>query len=776
MLSYFFYICKILNQRCVFSYEFHKMSKKNTILIEVKGLVQGVGFRPFIYRLAHSLDLKGWVENRNDGVVIKINSDEEALYKFITSIKQTAPPASNIESISFREAEAEDFFDFLIVKSKTVNDRTTDVSPDIAVCDDCLKDMKIQENRIDYPFINCTNCGPRFTIIKDLPYDRDKTTMNEFAMCQDCLKEYTDIFDRRFHAQPTACSICGPEYTLFDGNETIKGTKEILLRLSSLILEKKIVAIKGLGGYFLACDALSEEAVARLRKLKNREGKPFAVMFPDIDVLKQYAFVDEVEETSLTSIKRPIVLLKQKKEMAQSVTVGFDTIGAMLPYMPLHYLLFENLGTHAIVLTSGNISDEPIIIDNQTAIEKSSTIADAILTYNRDIYNRTDDSVVTIINKKERILRRSRGFVPVPVRTNMNMSGILATGAELVNCFGIGKDNQVIISQHIGDLKNIETYEFYCETIEKFKKLFRFTPTLIVSDLHPNYLSTQYAVETGLKHLKVQHHHAHIASCMAENDLDEKVIGVSFDGTGLGDDNNIWGSEFFVCDLKEYSRQSHFEYIPMPGGDKVTEEPWRMAVSYLYKLYGNNFQSLELPFLKNINHSNIELLCNAIDKGINCPLTSSSGRLFDAVSALLNLCPVSKFHAEAPMRLESVIDKKIKQAYSFSINKTVSFTETFEQVFNDIHHQVPVSEISTKFHNTVIFAIYEVCKEIRIRYNLNKVVLSGGTFQNKYLLENIENLLKKNDFEVFSHRKVPTNDAGIALGQMILAAKSLPRL
>jgi hydrogenase maturation protein HypF len=752
------------------------MSKKNTILIEVKGLVQGVGFRPFIYRLAHSLDLKGWVENRNDGVVIKINSDEEALYKFITSIKQTAPPASNIESISFREAEAEDFFDFLIVKSKTVNDRTTDVSPDIAVCDDCLKDMKIQENRIDYPFINCTNCGPRFTIIKDLPYDRDKTTMNEFAMCQDCLKEYTDIFDRRFHAQPTACSICGPEYTLFDGNETIKGTKEILLRLSSLILEKKIVAIKGLGGYFLACDALSEEAVARLRKLKNREGKPFAVMFPDIDVLKQYAFVDEVEETSLTSIKRPIVLLKQKKEMAQSVTVGFDTIGAMLPYMPLHYLLFENLGTHAIVLTSGNISDEPIIIDNQTAIEKSSTIADAILTYNRDIYNRTDDSVVTIINKKERILRRSRGFVPVPVRTNMNMSGILATGAELVNCFGIGKDNQVIISQHIGDLKNIETYEFYCETIEKFKKLFRFTPTLIVSDLHPNYLSTQYAVETGLKHLKVQHHHAHIASCMAENDLDEKVIGVSFDGTGLGDDNNIWGSEFFVCDLKEYSRQSHFEYIPMPGGDKVTEEPWRMAVSYLYKLYGNNFQSLELPFLKNINHSNIELLCNAIDKGINCPLTSSSGRLFDAVSALLNLCPVSKFHAEAPMRLESVIDKKIKQAYSFSINKTVSFTETFEQVFNDIHHQVPVSEISTKFHNTVIFAIYEVCKEIRIRYNLNKVVLSGGTFQNKYLLENIENLLKKNDFEVFSHRKVPTNDAGIALGQMILAAKSLPRL
>ncbi len=749
------------------------MSEKNTIIIEIKGLVQGVGFRPFIYRLAHSYDIKGWVENRNDGVVIKINCDDENLYKFITSIKQTAPPASNIESISFKRTQEEQFTEFSIVKSKTISEKTTDVSPDIAVCDDCLKDMKVQENRIDYPFINCTNCGPRFTIIKDLPYDREKTTMKEFAMCPDCFKEYTDVFDRRFHAQPTACSVCGPEYTLLVNNEIIKGTKEILDRLSSLIFEKKIVAIKGLGGYFLACDALSEEAVAKLRKLKNREGKPFAVMFSDIDKLREYAFVDDVEEASLTSLKRPIVLLNQKKEMAPSVTVGFNTIGAMLPYMPLHYLLFEKLKIPAIVLTSGNISDEPIIIDNQVAIEKLSQIADAVLTYNREIHNRTDDSVVTIINKKERIFRRSRGYVPVPVKLKMDVDGILATGAELVNCFGIGKENQAIISQHIGDLKNIETYEFYCETIEKFKKLFLFTPAYIVSDLHPNYLSTQYAVETGLKHLKVQHHHAHIASCMAENDLSENVIGVSFDGTGLGDDNNIWGSEFFICDLKQYSRQSHFDYIPMPGGDKVTHEPWRMAISYLYKYYGHEFLKFKLPFLKTTDFKNIELLCNAIDKNINCPLTSSSGRLFDAVSALINLCAVSKFHAEAPMRLEAVIDKKIKHAYGFTINKTVSFSEMFDQIINDINHNIPVSEISAKFHNTVILAIYEVCNEIRTQHNLNKVVLSGGTFQNKYLLENIENLLAKNNFEVYSHKKVPTNDAGIALGQIILAAKSI---
>ena len=360
----------------------------------------------------------------------------------------------------------------------------------------------------------------------------------------------------------------------------------------------------------------------------------------------------------------------------------------------------------------------------------------------------------------------------MPVNLNINVDGILATGAELVNCFCIGKNNQAIISQHIGDLKNIETYEFYCETIERFKKLFRFEPRLIVSDLHPNYLSTQYAVETKLKHIRVQHHHAHIASCMAEYNLDDQVIGVGFDGTGYGDDNNIWGSEFFVCDLKKYTRINHFDYMPMPGGDKVTDEPWRMAVSYLYKIYGSNLLKLDLPFLKNINTSSVELLCNAIDKEINCPMTSSSGRLFDAVAALINLCTYSKFHAEPPMRLESIIDKKYEQAYPYSINQTISFVETIEQIVKDLEQHVTLSEISTKFHNTIILAIGEVVKEIRSSHNLNKVVLSGGTFQNKYLLEKLENLLINDDFTVFSHKKVPTNDGGIALGQLVIAAKN----
>jgi hydrogenase maturation protein HypF len=444
----------------------------------------------------------------------------------------------------------------------------------------------------------------------------------------------------------------------------------------------------------------------------------------------------------------------------------------MLPYMPIHYLLFEKLKIPAIVLTSGNVTDEPIVIDNKDALEKLSSIADAILTYNREIHNRTDDSVVTIINKKERILRRSRGFVPQPVNLHRDVDGILATGAELVNCFCIGKGKQAIFSQHIGDLKNFQTYEFYCETIEKYIKLFRFEPKMVVSDLHPDYLSTKYAVDSKWKHIKVQHHHAHIVSCMAENRLDEKVIGVAFDGTGLGDDNRIWGSEFLICDLKDYKRISHFDYIPMSGGDKATEEPWRMALSYLYKFYGKDFKKFDLPFLKKVEPASIELLCDAIDKKINCPLTSGAGRLFDAVAALLNITPYSKFHAEAPMRLEAIIDNKITTSYPFSTGKTISFEESFDCIIRDILQSVPLSVISAKFHNSIISVIIKVAESIRETHHLNKIVLSGGSFQNKYLLSKLEVLLPKHGFDVFTHSIIPTNDGGIALGQLVIAAKN----
>ena len=742
----------------------------NTYLIEIKGLVQGVGFRPFIYRIAASFHLNGRVENRNDGVFIKVNCDEKTLRSFIQALWQQAPQAAAIESVDFLITDNEIFDDFQIVKSRTVSNRITEISPDIAVCEDCLRDMKTQQHRIDYPFINCTNCGPRFTIIQNIPYDRAKTTMSPFVMCPDCSKEYQDVTDRRFHAQPIACSLCGPEYMLYEGNKTTKGIEPIISRLQHLLKNKKIIAIKGIGGFFIACDAQSEETVARLRKLKNREGKPFAVMFSGMDSLREYADVNEQEQKALLSFRRPIVLLDQKKGLAPSVNIGFGTIGCMLPYMPIHYLLFHALDIPAIVLTSGNISEEPIITDNQLALEKLSGITDAILTYNRDIYNRTDDSVVMVVNGHERLIRRSRGYVPTPITLAMNVDGILATGAELVNCFALGRENKAIISQHIGDLKNLETYGFYTETIERFKKLFLFQTKLLVSDLHPDYLSTQYALATGLAPMRVQHHHAHIASCMAENNVDETVIGVSFDGTGLGDDGNIWGSEFFICNLADYQRINHFDYIPMPGGDKVTEEPWRMAVSYLYKYFGEKFMDMNLPFLNTIKPVTLKMLCQAIDKKINSPLSSGCGRLFDAVAALINLCPVSRFHAEAPMRLETIMDKNIKESYLFSIHPNISFEKMFKQIIADIHTSIPASVISAKFHNTILAIINEVVNDIRNSTGLKKVALSGGSFQNRYLIANIEQQLSNQGFTVFSHKKVPCNDAGIALGQMAIAA------
>ncbi len=425
--------------------------------------------------------------------------------------------------------------------------------------------------------------------------------MDPFVMCETCRREYEDVLDRRFHAQPVACTTCGPEYELIVGEKTVKHFPEILDETCSLLEKGKIVAIKGIGGFQIACDAQNEEAVNRLRERKVREGKPFAVMFANVETLQEYVYLFPEEKRSVQRWRRPIVIAQEKKKLASGVSVGFKTIGAMLPYMPFHYLLFEKLKIPAIVLTSGNLSDEPIVIDNREAVEKLTRIADAVLVYNREIYNRTDDSVVFAVNEKERIIRRSRGYAPEPVNLDLNVDGIFAAGAELVNCFCIGKGNQAILSQHIGDLKNLETLEFYTESFERYKKLFRANPTLVVHDMHPDYLSTRFAKELKIQSIEVQHHHAHIASCMAEHNLDEKVIGVSMDGTGYGDDGHIWGGEFFVCDLAGYERKNHFDYVPLPGGDSVTKEPWRTAVSYLYKTYGKDFLRLDIPFIHNLD-------------------------------------------------------------------------------------------------------------------------------------------------------------------------------
>jgi len=735
--------------------------------ITITGLVQGVGFRPFIYRLADRYAMQGWVENSNEGVKIHVEGEAAVINTFVDAISKEAPIASDIKNITSRETTTENFSGFFIKKSEDHSESITDVSPDICVCDACLEDMRSQEHRIAYPFINCTNCGPRFTIIRDLPYDRPMTTMDEFEMCEKCHKEYTHILDRRFHAQPIACNECGPHYTLMTDGREYTGISTILEKISGLISKGRIVAMKGLGGFHLACDALNVSAVNHLREAKNRDGKPFAVMFRDLETARKYAVIGKAEELTLSSWQRPITLLETREKLAPGVSVGFGTVGGMLPYLPFHYLLFDQLEQDVIVLTSGNISDEPIIISNEEAINTLGRISDAVLINNRDIYNRTDDSVVRVINKRARMVRRSRSWAPRPVDLDLDVDGIFACGAELVNCFCIGKGRQAILSQHIGDLKNAETLEFFTESAERFSRLFRMQAGIMVHDMHPDYLSSRYARESGIECVEVQHHHAHIASCMAEHGLDEKVIGISFDGVGLGDDGHVWGGEFMICDLAGFERKHWFDYVPMPGGDMATKEPWRMALSYLIKAYGDDFP--EPAFLDSIPEESVKIVKQAQKMKLNTPLTSSTGRLFDAASAICGLCNVASFHAEAPMRLEAAIDITDKEEYPFTLKNSIDTSGIIKGMVEDLDAKVAVPHIAARFHNSVINIIFAAAEGLA-KSGIRKIVLSGGSFQNKYLLENAENGLIERGFEVYTPENIPANDGGLALGQLVIAA------
>ena len=540
------------------------------------------------------------------------------------------------------------------------------------------------------------------------------------------------------------------------------------------IASGKTVAIKGLGGYHLMCDALNNNTVSELRHKKQRDSKPFAVMFRDISAVRKYCYIDEEEEKELKSWRRPILILKQKEILSTAVSNGLNTIGAMLPYMPVHYMLFRIIKTPAVVMTSGNISDEPIIIDDLMAEKQLMSISDSLLSYNRQILNRTDDSVIRIIDHKTSLIRRSRGFVPRPVDLKCNVEGILALGAEQKNSFCIGKVNQAVMSQYIGDLKNPATYDFFNETIDRFSNLFRFKPEFIACDLHPDYLSTHHAEllenELNIPLVRVQHHHAHIASCIAEHRIEEEVIGISLDGTGFGSDENIWGGEFMIADLKGFRRFSHFDYVPMPGGEKAIDEPWRMAFSYIYKYFGDSFDYESVPLFNLIDNMKLLLVKEMIVKKVNSPMTSGAGRLFDAVSAILGLCPEATFDSEAPMRLESAIDGETNDFYPFRADKTIVFADTLKTILEDLRKQ-KISVISAKFHNTVAQVILEVSRQIRNDTSLNKVILSGGVFQNKYLLEKSSYLLTRNRFKVFTNHLVPANDGCISLGQLVIASK-----
>ncbi len=742
--------------------------------IEIKGLVQGVGFRPFVYKLAKRHAICGNVENNNEGVLIQAEGNRDHLQQFIKAMKAEAPVASKIAAINVKVKPIVGFENFSILPSHSYSDEITEVSPDIAVCDDCLEDMKSQTHRIDYPFTNCTHCGPRFSIIKELPYDRHNTTMAPFKMCDTCHSEYTDVSDRRFHAQPVACNHCGPVYSLHLSNgEIFDDFETILEKVVCLLDEGKILAMKGLGGFHLSCDAFNEDIIRLLRLKKNREGKPLAVMFADVETVKNYLHVNQEEKKLLQSWRRPIVLLREKKPMPFSISNGLNAVGAMLPYMPFHYQLFEKLQTSALIMTSGNLSDEPVIIDNKKALEEFAGIADAVLTYNRKIHNRVDDSVCMVVNGKERVIRRSRAYVPASITLNHNTEGIFAAGAELVNCFAIGKGNKVLLSQYIGDLKNPETLDFYAESFQRFRQLFRFKPTLAAADLHPDYFSTKFAMETEIPVELIQHHHAHIASCMAEHNLDERVIGVSFDGTGLGTDGKIWGGEFLICDLTDFERPFHFENILQPGGDLTIRQPWRMAASCLYHYFGEDFlRKMHGKLFPYVEQEAFDMVLVMLKNRINCPETSSAGRLFDAVSALTGVCTEASYHAEAPMRLESVAAENVRDRYPFAIQEgQISFKPMFAGLIEDLENGKPLSVISAKFHNTVVEVIEKAVEKLSATTGLKKVVLSGGSFQNKILLKNTEILLRKKGFEVYSHEQVPSNDGGIALGQLAIAAR-----
>jgi hydrogenase maturation protein HypF len=719
-------------------------------------------------------NLTGEVVNRTGGVTVVIECDRERAERFARDIRDHAPPAAVVRSVQLRKTMIAGFTGFSIRPSLDADETITEVSPDIAVCRECLDDLETDPGRRGYPFINCTNCGPRFTIIRALPYDRINTSMAAFEMCPRCAAEYRDISDRRFHAQPVACNSCGPVYTLKAGDLVITSIKDILEEIALRLASGGSVAIKSTGGYNLMCDALNESAVAGLRRRKQRDSKPFAVMFRDINAVHEYCHVEAQEEATLESWRRPVVILQQKMPLASSVSSGLNTTGAMLPHMPIHHMLFRHIATPALVLTSGNLSAEPIItLDSQAELDLMP-VTGCIVSYNREINNRADDSVVRVINGNISLIRRSRGYAPEPVDMTCSVEGVFAAGAEQKNSFCIGRGRQAFMSQYIGDLLNLSTYDFYLDSLRLFTSLFRFTPSHVACDMHPDYLSGRFAREmaqqNGVPLVRVQHHHAHGASVMAEHRLEGTVIGVILDGTGFGSDGNIWGSEFMILSPLDFERYTHFDYFMMPGGDIAADEPWRMALSCLFRYFGNDYDLSSVKLFRRVDGRKLETVSQMLVNGINSPLTCGAGRIFDAVSALLLLCTESSFDSEAPMRLESAVPANRDEYYPYSLNETVGLGPTFEEILNDLEHP-DIPGIAARFHNTVAHIILDVCKKIRRETGLKRVVLSGGVFQNRYLLEKSLYLLGMNKFSVYTNHLVPANDGGVSLGQLFIAAE-----
>jgi hydrogenase maturation protein HypF len=733
--------------------------------VRVEGTVQGVGFRPFVHGLALDLGLSGLVGNDARGVFIEIEGDAEAVERFLTGLREP-PPLAVIERISTRSLPPDGHGGFAIVGSDAAGPRRALVSPDSATCADCLRELRDPaDRRYSYPFVNCTNCGPRFTIVTGVPYDRPNTTMAGFTMCAECAAEYRNPADRRFHAQPVCCPACGPRLSLRDARgrplpgEPLDAARELLRR-------GRVLALKGLGGYHLAATAADETAVAALRSRKHREDKPFAVMVADLRAARLLGEVDAAEVTLLTSARRPIVLLRRRADapLAAAVAPGNRAIGVMLPYTPLHHLL----AGEPLVLTSGNVSDEPIAYRDDDAFARLGDIADAFLTHDRPIHVRTDDSVTRAFRGRELPVRRSRGYVPAPVPLPGGGPAVLACGAELKNTFCLAKDGRAFVSHHIGDLENYETLRAYREGIEHVGRLFDITPSLVAHDLHPEYLSTKYATELAeardLPLIGVQHHHAHIASCMADNEWAEPVIGVAFDGTGYGSDGTLWGGEFLLADLTGAERAGHLRPVPLPGGAAAIREPWRMAAAYGVPT------DLEVARRNAATWDAVVALARG---GVGSPPTSSMGRLFDAVAAVVGVRDRVNYEGQAAIELEQHADPDERGTYSAGVDDgppfTVSGADLVLAVVDDLRTGVPVPVIAARFHNAVAGLVVAAAARLRETTGVTTVALSGGVFQNVLLLERCVAGLEAERFTVLTHHRVPPNDGGVSLGQAAVA-------
>ena len=749
-------------------------------LLRVYGIVQGVGFRPYVYRIATSLGLRGFVRNDTLGVEIEIEGDEEKIETFKRRLYSECPPAASIDRLVEEETDVRGDASFIILESSSGRERETLISPDLATCPDCLRELfDPGDRRFRYPFINCTNCGPRYTIIEDVPYDRPNTTMRKFEMCPECRAEYENPADRRFHAQPNACPVCGPEVWLVEGNGVKIQVGDPIKAAARFIQEGKIIALKGLGGFHVACDATNDNVVKRLRALKKRGDKPFALMAPDLETVERLCFLSDKERELLTSPKCPILLLEAREEawkvISRDVAPRNRYIGFMLPYTPLHHLLLRET-KRPLVMTSGNLRDESIIKDNDVALEKLSGIADYFLLHNRDIATRIDDSVARVIDGKEILIRRARGYVPAPISLPFTSDKeILALGPMMKSTLCFLRGQRAFLSQYLGDNDIYDNYLYLLEIMERLKKLFGFKPELVVHDLHPDYPTTRLAGEMELPALAVQHHEAHLASVLAEKGLvDDEVLGVAFDGTGYGRDGRIWGGEFFAGKTGNFERIAHIAYFPLPGGEKAIEEPWRIALALLKEVLGE--EALETPWAAKLrtNH-NLEAVLRLAETERLSPLTSSAGRLFDGVSSLLSIRHRITYEAQAAIELEMAADPEVKDSYEPLFTESeghliLDVKALVAEVYDDILRGTPVPVIAARFHNWFVSEVLRVAEFVRDDRRIEKVVLSGGAFQNRFLLERTINALKENRFKVYFNEKVPINDGGVSLGQAYTAA------